>query len=223
MGDGSHDHVLTERRKAILAFHDDYMERCDYAPSYREIGDAVGLASLSSVAHQMKVLEEMGLLARAARRPRTTVTKRSRHGGIHAESGRASQAPGSVGSPDTVSVPLFERIAAGAPVIADREPVDVMWLPRGEVGSGDLFAVKVTGDSMINASIFDGDIVVVREQNDARNGDIVAALLEDEATVKTFRRMDGHVWLLPQNPIYDPIPGDHCRIMGKVVATIHRV
>lgn len=223
MEDGSHGYVLTERRKAILAFHEDYVERCDYAPSYREIGEAVGLTSLSSVAHQMKVLEEMGLLARAARQPRTTVTTRSRHRGTRAESGQSSQAPAGIDSPDTVSVPLFERIAAGAPVVADREAVDVMRLPRGQVGSGELFAVKVTGDSMINASIFDGDIVVVREQNDARNGDIVAALFEDEATVKTFRRMDGHVWLLPQNPVYDPIPGDDCRIMGKVVATLHRV
>ena len=223
MGESLNGPVLTERRKAILAFHDDYVERCDYAPSYREIGEAVGLTSLSSVAHQMKVLEEMGLLARAARQPRTTVTRSSRHRGIHAEPGQPSQTPAGIDSPDTVSVPLFERIAAGAPVVADREPVDIMRLPKGQVGSGDLFAVKVTGDSMINASIFDGDIVVVREQNDARNGDIVAALFEDEATVKTFRRMSGHVWLLPQNPIYDPIPGDDCRIMGKVVATIHRV
>lgn len=222
-GDSLNGHVLTERRKAILAFHDDYVERCDYAPSYREIGEAVGLTSLSSVAHQMKVLAEMGFLARAARRPRTTVTKRSRHRGTHPEPGQSGQAPAGVDSPDTVSVPLFEQIAAGAPVVADREAVDIMRLPRGQVGSGDLFAVKVTGDSMINASIFDGDIVVVREQNDARNGDIVAALFEDEATVKTFRTMNGHAWLLPQNPIYDPIPGDDCRIMGKVVATIHRV
>jgi repressor LexA len=222
-GDSLNGHVLTERRKAILAFHDDYVERYDYAPSYREIGEAVGLTSLSSVAHQMKVLAEMGFLARAARQPRTTVTKRSRHRGVHAESEPSDQTLAGIDSPDTVSVPLFEQIAAGVPVVADREAVDIMRLPRGQVGSGDLFAVKVTGDSMINASIFDGDIVVVREQNDAHNGDIVAALFEDEATVKTFRRMGGHVWLLPQNPIYDPIPGDDCRIMGKVVATIHRV
>ena len=127
------------------------------------------------------------------------------------------------GSPTTASVPLFDRIAAGPPVIANREPEDIMQLPRDQVGSGELFAVKVAGDSMINASIFDGDIVVVREQNDARNGDIVAALIEEEATVKTFQRMNDHVWLLPQNPAHDPIPGDACRIMGKVVATIHRL
>jgi repressor LexA len=118
---------------------------------------------------------------------------------------------------------LFDRIAAGPPVIANREPEDIMQLPRDQVGSGELFAVKVAGDSMINASIFDGDVVVVREQNDARNGDIVAALIEEEATVKTFQRMNDHVWLLPQNPAHDPIPGDACRIMGKVVATIHRL
>jgi repressor LexA len=90
------------------------------------------------------------------------------------------------------------------------------------VGSGNLFAVKVSGDSMVGANIFDGDCVVVRQQNDAVNGDIVAALFDDEATVKTFRRIEGHVWLMPENSSYDPIPGDGYRIMGKVVATLHR-
>jgi repressor LexA len=218
--DSCSDHVLTERRKAILVFHEDYVERCGYAPSYREIGEAVGLKSLSSVAHQVKSLEEMGALARTARRPRTTVTRRPHERGIQAG---PSQPPVTAGSAATATVPLFDRIAAGPPVIANREPEDIMQLPRDQVGSGDLFAVKVAGDSMINASIFDGDIVVVREQNDAHNGDIVAALIEEEATVKTFQRMNGHIWLLPQNPTHDPIPGDNCRIMGKVVATIHRL
>ena len=91
------------------------------------------------------------------------------------------------------------------------------------VGSGALFAVTVAGDSMVNANIFDGDCVIVRQQDTAHDGDIVAALIEDEATVKTFHRAHGHVWLMPQNPSYKPILGDRCGLMGKVVATVHRI
>jgi repressor LexA len=216
-------HPLTTRRQAILGFHGEYMERHGYPPTYREIGDAVGLKAISAVAYQLKILEEMGRLTRTARRPRTAVAKPSGDRGIPRRSGKPESALATTSSPDMVSVPLFERIAAGAPVLANREPEDVMQLPREQVGFGDLFAVKVAGDSMVNASIFDGDIVVVRRQNDARNGDIVAALIEEEATVKTFRVMNDHAWLLPQNPMHEPIPGDDCHIMGKVVATIHKI
>jgi repressor LexA len=222
-GDSDHSHVLTERRQAILDFHRDYLERHGYAPSMREIGDAVGLNSVSAVSYQLRILEEMGLLTRTARRPRTAVAKLPPARRTRMKPGKVRKVPADVVSTDMVSVPLFDRIAAGTPVIANLEPEDIMQLPREHVGSGDLFAVKVTGDSMVNASIYDGDIVVVRHQDDARNGDIVAALIEEEATVKTLRRMNGQVWLLPQNPVYEPISGDHCRIMGKVVATIHQI
>jgi len=223
VGDDDRRHALTKRRQAILDFHAAYVERHGYPPTYREIGDAVGLKSTSAVAYQLKILEEIGCLTRTARRPRTAVARPSGDQGTPRRSGKPRSAHASANSPDMVSVPLFERIAAGTPVMANREPEDVMQLPREQVGYGDLFAVKVMGDSMVNASIFDGDIVVVRSQNDARNGDIVAALIEEEATVKTFHIMNDHVWLLPQNPMREPIPGDHCRIMGKVVATIHKI
>lgn len=129
----------------------------------------------------------------------------------------------SIGSQNMVSVPLFERIAAGNPVIANPYSEGFMHLPSEMVGSGALFAVRVAGDSMVNASIFDGDYVVVRQQDVALNGDIVAALIEEEVTVKAFHRVKGHVWLMPQNPSYEPIPGDGCRLMGKVVATVHPI
>ena len=122
-----------------------------------------------------------------------------------------------------VSVPLFEQISAGAPVIANPDPDGIMHLPEEMTGSEALFAVKVAGGSMANANIFDGDCVIVRQQDTAHNGDIVAALIEDEATVKTFHRTDGHVWLMAQNPDYQPILGDQCGLMGKVVATLHRI
>jgi repressor LexA len=122
-----------------------------------------------------------------------------------------------------VSVPVVGQIAAGAPVTAHPQPGSSMQLPATMVGSGALFAVRIAGDSMAGAHIFDGDCVIVRQQDTAHDGDIVAALLEDQATVKTFRRDGGHIWLMPQNPRHQPIPGDQCGLMGKVVASVHRL
>jgi repressor LexA len=117
-------------------------------------------------------------------------------------------------------VPLVGRIAAGIPITADQNVDEVVQLPRTLVGKGDLFMLKVVGESMIDAAICDGDFVVVRAQKTAENGEIVAALLDGEATVKTFRQRDGHTWLLPQNTAFEPILGDHAEVMGKVVAVL---
>ncbi|MBE8526846.1 transcriptional repressor LexA, partial [Amycolatopsis sp. H6(2020)] len=122
-----------------------------------------------------------------------------------------------------ISVPLVGRIAAGVPITAEQHVEDTISLPRQLVGQGELFMLEVRGDSMVEAAICDGDWVVVRQQNTAQNGDIVAALLDDEATVKTFRQRDGHTWLLPQNRQYEPILGDHASIMGKVVSVLRAV
>ena len=119
-------------------------------------------------------------------------------------------------------MPLFESVAAGTGMDANRDAVGTIRLPRDAVGYGNVFAVRVAGDSMVGVDIFDGDYVVVRQQNNAVNGDVVAALREDdEGVVKTFRRTEDHVWLMPENSGYDPILGDDYRIMGKVVATLH--
>ena len=120
-------------------------------------------------------------------------------------------------------VPLVGRIAAGVPITAEQHVDDVMRLPERLTGTGNLFMLEVHGDSMIDAAICDGDFVVVREQNSAENGDIVAALLDDEATVKTFRKDHGHVWLIPHNPAYSPIDGTHAEIMGKVVTVLRKI
>jgi repressor LexA len=125
--------------------------------------------------------------------------------------------------PEAAYVPLVGQIAAGGPILAEQHVEAVFPLPRDLVGSGDLFMLKVVGDSMVDAAICDGDWVVVRQQSTAENGDIVAALLDDEATVKTFKRRDGHVWLMPHNPAYAPILGDHATIMGRVVTVLRRV
>ncbi len=192
----------------------------------REIGDTVGLASLSSVTHQLSQLERLGYLRRDPKRPRamevllplTLAGERSAPGDAQpSDQGRAAEQSMAV---DTALVPLVGRIAAGGPILADQLVEDMMPLPRQLVGHGDLFMLRVAGDSMVDAAICDGDWVVVRRQQSAQNGDIVAALLDDEATVKTFRQRDGHTWLLPQNTRYEPILGDHASIMGKVVSVM---
>jgi repressor LexA len=122
-----------------------------------------------------------------------------------------------------VHVPVLGRIAAGGPILAEERVEDVFALPKQLVGEGELFLLEVRGDSMIEAAICDGDWVVVRREQTADNGDIVAALLDDEATVKTFKRSGGHVWLMPHNPAYEPIDGDAATILGKVVAVLRRV
>ncbi|MDQ0801741.1 repressor LexA [Arthrobacter sp. SLBN-112] len=219
---------LTPRQKKILETIQRSVNDNGYPPSMREIGDTVGLASLSSVTHQLSQLEKLGYLRRDPKRPRAmeVLMPLTLDGGAgKAIAASAPQTPGGTVTElptalDTAMVPLVGRIAAGGPILAEQLVEDVMPLPRQLVGQGELFMLKVAGDSMVDAAICDGDWVVVRRQADAVNGDIVAALLDDEATVKTFRQRDGHTWLLPQNTQYEPILGDHATIMGKVVSVL---
>lgn len=227
---------LTVRQKRILETIQRAVADKGYPPSMREIGDTVGLASLSSVTHQLAQLEKLGYIRRDPRRPRAMeilLPLSLGHAGAPKEAGQSPEAsptghpPLSVvemtSSSDVAMVPLVGRIAAGGPILADQSVEDVMSLPRQLVGHGELFMLKVSGDSMVEAAICDGDWVVVRRQQHAENGDIVAALLDDEATVKTFRQRDGHTWLLPQNRQYEPILGDHATVMGKVVSVMRSI
>jgi repressor LexA len=207
---------LTERQRTILDVIRASVTSRGYPPSIREIGDAVGLTSTSSVAHQLRTLERKGYLRRDPNRPRA-VDVRGTSETAHTV---ATDVAGSDALPEPTYVPVLGRIAAGGPILAEEAVEDVFPLPRELVGEGSLFLLKVVGESMIDAAICDGDWVVVRRQADAANGDIVAALLDDEATVKTFRQRDGHTWLLPQNTQYEPILGDHATIMGKVVSVL---
>ncbi|XKH54682.1 transcriptional repressor LexA [Citricoccus nitrophenolicus] len=224
---------LTDRQRIILGSIRSAIAAHGYPPSMREIGDAAGLASLSSVTHQLGQLEKLGYLRKDPGRPRAMEVLLDENGrALVTES--AATAPESAATPvgtvrtlhtgaadgDAVPVPLVGRIAAGGPILADQQVEDVMTLPRQLTGEGELFMLKVSGDSMVDAAICDGDWVVVRQQNNAQNGDIVAALLDDEATVKTFRQRDGHTWLLPQNSAYEPILGDAATVMGKVVTVL---
>ncbi|WP_247048679.1 transcriptional repressor LexA [Arthrobacter rhizosphaerae] len=226
---------LTLRQKRILETIQRSVNDNGYPPSMREIGDTVGLASLSSVTHQLSQLEKLGYLRRDPKRPRAMevlMPLTLEEGGTEPSRPEKPTRLRSVGrqpvtelagATDTAMVPLVGRIAAGGPILAEQLVEEFMPLPRQLVGHGELFMLKVAGDSMIDAAICDGDWVVVRRQSDAVNGDIVAALLDDEATVKTFRQRDGHTWLLPQNTQYEPILGDQATIMGKVVSVLRSI
>lgn len=222
--DGAPDeHGLTPRQRAVLEMIRESVETRGYPPSVREIGEAVGLASPSSVAHQLRALERKGFLRRDASLPRALVVADT-EGHAGAPSGHVHDDTDSGDHrPAAAYVPVVGRIAAGGPILAEQAVEQVFPLPRDLVGEGELFLLKVVGDSMVDAAICDGDWVVVRSQPSADNGDIVAALLDDEATVKTFKRRDGHVWLMPHNPAYAPILGDDARILGRVVAVLRKI
>jgi repressor LexA len=207
---------LTDRQRRILNFMREMVEQRGYPPTVREIGEAVGLVSPSSVAYQMGVLEKKGYLRKDPNRPRAVDVRPQNEIGLDDESARAMR-------PTPAYVPLVGRIAAGGPILAEQSIEDVFPLPRELVGEGNLFLLQVKGDSMLDAAICDGDWVVVRQQPNANGGDIVAAMIDNEATVKTFRRRDGHVWLMPQNPAFEPIAGDNATILGRVVAVLRRV
>ncbi len=209
---------LSDKQLAILEVIQRSIARHGYPPSMREIGDAVGLKSLSSVTHQLNQLELSGYLRRDAGKTRAMEV-------LIDLPGMATENPADSGPTvgDAAMVPLVGRIAAGVPITAEQQVEEIFPLPRQLVGKGDLFMLKVSGESMIDAAICDGDWVVVRQQPTADNGDIVAALLDNEATVKTFKRTNDQLWLMPHNPAYDPIDGNHATILGKVVAVLRRI
>jgi repressor LexA len=211
--------TLTERQRTILEVIRASVTNRGYPPSIREIGDAVGLTSTSSVAHQLRTLERKGDLRRDPNRPRAVDVR----GADDAAPPVLTDVSGSDALPEPTFVPVLGRIAAGGPILAEEAVEDVFPLPRELVGEGALFLLRVVGDSMVDAAICDSDWVVVRQQNVADNGDIVAAMIEGEATVKTFKRTGGQVWLMPHNPAFDPIPGNDAAILGKVVTVIRKI
>jgi repressor LexA len=238
---------LTDRQCRVLEVIQDSIDRRGYPPSMREIGEAVGLQSTSSVRHQLVVLENKGFIRRDPNRPRAYIVRgpsdptqawRARmaqsqstpapapaQGNGDGETGQVLPFGGPVGA--TEYVPLVGRIAAGGPILAQEEIEELIPMPRDLVGDGTLFALTVVGDSMVDAAICDGDTVVVRQQPTAESGEIVAAMIDGEATVKQLKLQTTpagrHVWLMPRNPAYDPIPGDEAAILGRVVAVMRRL
>lgn len=215
-GDG-----LTDRQRKILTVIQDAVKDRGFPPTVREIADLVGLASPASVAHQLSALERKGFIKRDPNSPRAIDLTIPNKSGV-AIDGLVGGVEGEQ-TPEAAFVPLVGRIAAGGPILAEESIEAIYPLPKEMVGNGELFMLEVVGDSMIDAAICHGDKVVVRNQDDAQNGEIVAALLGDEATVKTLKRKDGHVWLMPANPNYEPINGDHAKILGRVVTVMRKI
>jgi repressor LexA len=199
---------LSARQVKILSAIQEGIRNNGYPPSIREIGEAAGLSSSASVQYQLKALEEAGFIRRDAALGRAIEVVES-DSNVIADRSR--------------QIPLVGRIAAGGPILAEQHIEETFPLPESIVGSGELFMLKVVGDSMIEAAICDGDFVVIRSQKTCEKGEIVAAMIDGEATVKTFSRKDGHIWLLPANPAYQPINGDDCEILGKVTAVLRSV
>ncbi len=198
--------MLTWRQRKVLQVIRDSVQRRGYPPSMREIGEAVGLTSTSSVSYQLSTLQRKGYLRRDIGRPRTVEVRLPGHPAIRPEQGIDEEPTMDIASQEAAYVPMVGRIAAGGPILAEQYIEDIFPLPKQIVGEGTLFLLRVVGDSMINAAIADGDWVVVRQQ------------------LKTFKRSeDGNIWLMPHNPAYTPIAGNNAKILGKVVAVLRRV
>ncbi|MDA2997450.1 MAG: transcriptional repressor LexA [Actinomycetota bacterium] len=205
------DNGLTLRQLKILSVIKKAVEDQGYPPSMREIGQAAGLSSTASVTYQLQILEEKGWIRRDASRGRAIEIT------LPGQDGEAAP------QDKTRLIPLVGKIAAGNPILAEQIVEEVLPLPESIVGKGDLFLLQVKGDSMIDVAICDGDYVVIRSQKSAEKGEIVAAMIDGEATVKTWSKKDGHYWLLPANDDYTPIPADDAQILGKVTAVLRSV
>ncbi|WP_445257207.1 transcriptional repressor LexA [Nocardioides aurantiacus] len=219
---------LTPRQQRILNVLRESIEKRGYPPSIREIGELVGLTSSSSVAHQLRVLEQKGFIKRDPNRPRALEVfipelMAARRAIASADESPFDPTGSGDAMPEATMVPMVGRIAAGGPILAEERVEDIFPLPKSLVGDGTLFLLEVSGDSMVDAAICSGDYVVVRQQPTAENGEIVAAMLDGEATVKTLQKKDGQVWLLPHNDAYDPIDGTYATILGKVTAVLRRM
>lgn len=211
---------LSARQVIVLQTIIDTVAKQGFPPAMRDLLNASGLSSVSSIAHQLSALERLGYIKRGSNKARGMEVLRNVDG-----TAIDLNATTTTSNTDSqVSIPLLGQIAAGTGLIAEQNVENTMTLPREITGYGDLFMLQVRGDSMIDAGIFDGDYVVVRQQATANNGEIVAALINDEeATVKTFKKRGDQIWLMPHNPAFEPIDGNNARIMGIVVTVMRKL
>ena len=212
--------TLSPRQRRIMDSIRASLEAKGYPPTMREIATAVGLASPSSVKYQLELLEKKGFLRRDALSTRAIEIVADDSRKVRGSAATFTTYDGEQDTARAAYVPLVGRIAAGGPILAEQAIEDVFPLPRQLVGDGELFLLKVVGDSMIEAAICDGDWVVVRSQAVAENGEIVAAMIDGEATVKTLKNTGDAVWLLPANENYAPIDGTDAQILGRVVSVL---
>jgi repressor LexA len=215
-------HVLTWRQRKVLQAIRDSVQRRGYPPSLREIAAAAGLSSVSSVSYQLATLQSRGYLRRDGGQARTVEVRLPGQPAVRPDGEMAEATITGIPSQETAYVPLVGQVAAGRPVLAEQAIVDFLPLPRQLVGDGTVFLLKVAGDAMSTAGIHDDDWAVVREQPDLDDGDLVAALVDGEVTVMTFRRASDCGWLVPTNPAYRPVPGDEASMLGRVVALLRR-
>ncbi|MBR3318146.1 MAG: transcriptional repressor LexA [Atopobiaceae bacterium] len=208
---------ISKRQQSIYDYICQYTKSHGYPPSVREIGSAVGLASPSTVHMHLKTLEERGYIHRDSKKPRTieVVTEQGERSGIEGLAQVDEER-----NRDAITLPLVGRVAAGIPILAEQNVEETLTLPMSIVGDASSFVLRVHGYSMIKAGIFDGDYIVVREQHEAHDGEIVVALIDDSATVKTFYREEGRVRLQPENDAMQPIYIENPIILGKVTALV---
>lgn len=209
--------ALTKRQQQVLEVVEQYMEEHGYPPTVREIGDAIGLTSPSTVHAHLKALEQSGALRRDATKPRAIdLGERRRE--------REARRPEPIELPGVRMLPLIGAIAAGSPILAEENVTEHIAVPEQITASGENFLLSVRGDSMVNAGILDGDTVVIRRQEDCADGEIAACLVDgDEATVKRVRKIDGRVRLDPENDALQPFYPDHVVVMGVVVGVFRRI
>ena len=207
---------ITKRHQQIYDFIRSYQKEKGYPPSVREMAAAVGLSSPSTVHAHLSALEDHGLIKRDATKPRALEVFNA--DGSSVKLAEVTETP----SRGTISLPLVGRVAAGMPILAEQNVEDTFTLPTEIATDSSSFVLEVHGDSMINAGIFNGDYIIVREQKSAMNGEIIVAMIDGEATVKTFYRENGRVRLQPENDAMEPIYADNPTILGKVVALMRR-
>jgi len=210
---------LNKREKAILKYIEKQVKENGYPPSVREIGKGVGLSSTATVHTYITALEKKGYIKKENQKGRTLKLLK---GGLEEGQEKIPEKPVYTGK-ELVDVPVIGKITAGAPILAVENVTDTFPIPVDFVGNGESFMLTVSGESMIEAGILDGDYILVRKQDIARNGEIVVALIGDEATVKTFYKEKDHIRLQPENSTMDPIIVPDCKILGRVCGVFRKM